>query len=62
MYIDNNRLFKYHKIIFNNSIFNNNQGISVYVINYKFYINGKVFFTTMKQTMVQEFISVITLL
>ena len=44
VYIDNNRLFKYHKIIFNNSIFSNNQGMSVNVINYKIYINGKVFF------------------
>ena len=31
-------------IIFNNSIFSNNQGISVYVINHNIYINGKVLF------------------
>ena len=43
MYIEN-RLLKYHKIIFNNSIFSNNQGISVYVINHKIYIYGTVLF------------------
>ena len=43
MYIEN-RLFKYHKIIFNSSIFINNQGTSVYVINHKIYISGKVLF------------------
>ena len=39
-----NRLFSYHKIIFKNFIFSSNQGISVYVINHKIYINGKVLF------------------
>ena len=40
----NNRLFKYHKIIFNNSIFSNNQGVSIYVINHKIHMHGKVLF------------------
>ena len=39
-----NRSLKYHKIIFNNSMFRSNQGTSVYVINHKIYINGKVSF------------------
>ena len=43
VYIES-RLFKYHKIIFNNSVFSANQGISVYVINNKIYINGIVLF------------------
>ena len=43
VYIEN-RLFKYHKVIFSNSTFISNQGICVYVINHKFYIGGKVLF------------------
>ena len=43
IYIEN-KLFKYHKIMFNNSEFSNNQGISVHVINHKIYINGKALF------------------
>ena len=39
-----NRLLKYHKILINNSIYISNQGISVYVINQKIYINGEVLF------------------
>ena len=43
VYIEN-RLLKYHKIIFYNSIFSSNQGTSVYVINHKIYIYGTVLF------------------
>ena len=39
-----NGVLKYHKIFINNSIFSSNQGISVYVINQKIYINGVVLF------------------
>ena len=39
-----NRLLEYHKIIFNNSVFSYNEGISVYALNHKIYINGKVLF------------------
>ena len=43
VYIDN-RLFNYHKIIFNNVMFISNQGICVYVINHKIYIDGNAMF------------------
>ena len=43
VYIEN-RVLKYHKIFINNSIFSSNQGISVYVINHKICIIGKVLF------------------
>ena len=43
VYIDN-RLFNYHKIIFNNAVFISNQGICVYVINHKIYVNGNAMF------------------
>ena len=39
-----NRSFKCNKMIFNNSTFYRNQGTSVYAINHKFYLNGKVLF------------------
>ena len=40
-----NRLFiKYHKIIFNNSMFNSNQSIPIRVINHEIHIYGKVLF------------------
>ena len=39
-----NRSLKYHKIIFYNSMFRSNQGTSVYVINHKIYVNGRVSF------------------
>ena len=34
----------YHKIIFNNTMFCSNQGISVYVINHRIYLSGKLLF------------------
>ena len=43
VYIEN-KSDKYHSIIFNSSNFCRNQGPSVYVINHKIYINGKVLF------------------
>ena len=43
VYVEN-RLFKYHKIIFNNSIFSSNQGIPLYVINHKIYISEEILF------------------
>ena len=43
VYIEN-KSFYYHKIIFNNSIFCNNQGISVYVINHRIYLSGQLLF------------------
>ena len=39
-----NRLFAYNKIMLNNSNFCSNQGTSVYAINHKMYLNGKVLF------------------
>ena len=43
VYIEN-KSFYYHKVIFNNSIFCSNQGISVYVINHRIYLSGKLLF------------------
>ena len=43
VYIEN-KSFYYHKIIFNNSIFCSNQGVSVYVINHRIYLSGKLSF------------------
>ena len=39
-----NKSFYYHKIIFNNTIFCSNQGISVCVINHRIYLSGKLLF------------------
>ena len=39
-----NKLLEYHKIIFKNSIFTHNEGISFYALNHKICINGKVLF------------------
>ena len=43
VYIES-KFFYYHKIIFNNSNFCSNQGISVYVINHRIYLSGKLLF------------------
>ena len=43
VYVEN-RLFEYHKIILNNSKFISNQGISMYVLNHKIFMNGEVSF------------------
>ena len=61
MYIENKSV-RYHSIIFSSSTFCHNQGASVYVINHIICINGKFCFRIIQQKMVQEFISVITLL
>ena len=43
VYIEN-KSFYYHKIIFTNIIFCNNQGTSVYVRNHRIYLSGKLLF------------------
>ena len=43
VYIEN-KFFYYHKIIFKNTVFCSNQGISVYVINHRIYLSGKLLF------------------
>ena len=37
-----NVLFKYNKIIFGNSVFDNNQGTSIHAINHNIFLNGEV--------------------
>ena len=39
-----NRLFKYNKITFSNSVFDSNQGTSIYAINCNISLNGKILF------------------